>query len=167
MTVSDQNNHNVSVLIERGDFRALLTGDREGPQRQTLLAGEAIADVDVLKAAHHGSSNGVASRGCQRDRSRGRERGTQFIWSSTLSGLGLYQLHSRLTLRTHVEGDVVLTVNDVGASLWPRPVVGQSTSHPQTHEPRWRRRNRTRRNLAETAAVHAVRAKHVETPASR
>jgi beta-lactamase superfamily II metal-dependent hydrolase len=54
-----QNNNSVGVVIEHGAFRALYTGDSE----QRALAGwirrGAVSPVTVVKAAHHGSTNGV------------------------------------------------------------------------------------------------------------
>lgn len=146
-----QNNHNVSVLVERGDFEALLTGDSEGPQRQALLAGDAIPDVDVLKAAHHGSTNGVALAWLARTKpevvvvSVGRNS----YGHPHPAALSLYQRHSRETLRTDVDGDVVFTVNDDGrftvfpACKWPNrvPSTDQVTTPrtPPSAQPQPRR----------------------------
>lgn len=56
----DQNNRSVAVLVEQGEFRALLTGDSELEELGALLRRDSLPDVDVLKAAHHGSRNGVS-----------------------------------------------------------------------------------------------------------
>ena len=113
---TDQNNHNVSVLVERGDFKALLTGDSEGPQRQALLAGEAIPDVDVLKAAHHGSANGVTLAWLTRTKPKVvvLSVGRNAYGHPHPAALSLYQQHSRLMLRTDLDGDVVFSVNKEG-----------------------------------------------------
>ena len=55
----EQNNQSVALLIERPPFRALLTGDSEWGELQALLRTGHIPHVQVLKAAHHGSANGV------------------------------------------------------------------------------------------------------------
>lgn len=55
----EQNNRSVSLLLERGDFQALLTGDSEVELLNALLERSPPPDVEVLKAAHHGSRNGV------------------------------------------------------------------------------------------------------------
>ena len=55
----EQNNRSIVVLVERGSFRALLSGDSEVEELAALLKLAPIPDVDVLKAAHHGSRNGV------------------------------------------------------------------------------------------------------------
>lgn len=54
----DQNNGSVGVLIEYGSFHALFTGDSEQEELASWLSTGAIGRVNVLKAAHHGSTNG-------------------------------------------------------------------------------------------------------------
>jgi competence protein ComEC len=54
-----QNNHSVGILVEQGGFLALLTGDSEVEEIQALLARGSLPDVALLKAAHHGSRDGV------------------------------------------------------------------------------------------------------------
>ena len=55
-----QNNNSVGALIEYGQFRALYTGDSEVAQLQRWLRTARIPQVTLVKAAHHGSSNGTA-----------------------------------------------------------------------------------------------------------
>lgn len=55
----EQNNRSVGILVEQGAFRALFTGDSETEALNAFLARDTIPDVDLLKAAHHGSRNGV------------------------------------------------------------------------------------------------------------
>lgn len=57
-TEGDHNNRSVGVLVEFGDFKAILTGDSEWPELEHFL-GLGVPEVTVLKAAHHGSYNGV------------------------------------------------------------------------------------------------------------
>ncbi len=61
---TDQNLHSMGVMIEYGDFRALVTGDSERKETDAWLAAgtynELIADIDVYKAIHHGSKDGDA-----------------------------------------------------------------------------------------------------------
>lgn len=54
-----ENNNSVGVIVEYGAFRALYTGDSEIEQLGWWLRSDAIPRVNVLKAAHHGSDNGV------------------------------------------------------------------------------------------------------------
>lgn len=56
-----QNNNSVGVLIEFGSFRALYTGDSQRLELTHWLAQNRTLHVHVLKAAHHGSSNGITS----------------------------------------------------------------------------------------------------------
>jgi beta-lactamase superfamily II metal-dependent hydrolase len=53
-----QNNNAVGVLIEYGDFKALLTGDSEAEELQHFLT-LGVPDVTLLKAPHHGSRDGL------------------------------------------------------------------------------------------------------------
>ena len=52
---SDRNERSLVQLIEYRDLRILLTGDIAEEQEEWLTLQEGIGDVDVLKAAHHGS----------------------------------------------------------------------------------------------------------------
>jgi beta-lactamase superfamily II metal-dependent hydrolase len=52
------NNNSVGVLVEYGDFRALLTGDSEVEELQHFLS-RGVPSVTVLKAPHHGSRDGL------------------------------------------------------------------------------------------------------------
>jgi competence protein ComEC len=55
----DQNNASVGLLLEYGNFRALLVGDAEQDElRHFVRLG--VPRVSVLKAAHHGARNGVS-----------------------------------------------------------------------------------------------------------
>lgn len=55
---NDQNNSSVGVLVEFGEFHALLTGDSELKELGSWLAEGSIPRVNVVKVAHHGSNNG-------------------------------------------------------------------------------------------------------------
>jgi beta-lactamase superfamily II metal-dependent hydrolase len=54
----DQNSNSVGVLVEYGEFKALLTGDSEIEELQHFLS-HGVPDVTVLKAPHHGSRDGL------------------------------------------------------------------------------------------------------------
>jgi len=58
-TRNEQNDVTVGILVSRGKFRALLPGDAEVEALKAWVADGRIPDVDLLKAAHHGSRNGV------------------------------------------------------------------------------------------------------------
>ncbi len=54
----EHNNNSVGLIVEYGDFKALLTGDSEVDELNYFLE-LGVPDVTVLKAGHHGSRNGV------------------------------------------------------------------------------------------------------------
>jgi beta-lactamase superfamily II metal-dependent hydrolase len=56
---TEQNNRSVGLLIQYGAFRALLTGDSQVEELAYWLAVDSVAEVRVLKVAHHGSRNGT------------------------------------------------------------------------------------------------------------
>ena len=55
------NDESIGVLVEYGEFRALLTGDSEVDELNYFL-DLGVPKVTVLKAAHHGARNGVTPR---------------------------------------------------------------------------------------------------------
>ncbi|MGB1779860.1 MAG: lamin tail domain-containing protein [Longimicrobiales bacterium] len=57
-TTEQQNDRSVGVMLRYGDFSALLTGDSEREELDFWLDGGLIEEVTLLKAAHHGASNG-------------------------------------------------------------------------------------------------------------
>lgn len=52
------NDTSVVLLLRRGAFAILLTGDGESHAQEGVLAQGVVPRLDVLKVAHHGSSNG-------------------------------------------------------------------------------------------------------------
>jgi hypothetical protein len=57
----EQNDSSVGLLVQYGEFRALLTGDSELYELQYWLRNESIPRVQVVKVAHHGGSNGTSA----------------------------------------------------------------------------------------------------------
>jgi beta-lactamase superfamily II metal-dependent hydrolase len=55
----EPNNYSIGLLIEYGEFRALLTGDSEIEELNHFLS-VGVPDVTLLKAAHHGSRDAVS-----------------------------------------------------------------------------------------------------------
>jgi competence protein ComEC len=55
------NNGSVGILVEYGQFRALLTGDSEREELEHWLGADAVQRVSVVKVAHHGSHNGTSA----------------------------------------------------------------------------------------------------------
>ena len=56
---AEGHNRSIGVLIEYGEFSAILTGDSEIEELNHFL-DSGIDEVTVLKAAHHGARNGVS-----------------------------------------------------------------------------------------------------------
>ena len=114
----EENNASLGVLIERGSFRALLTGDSQIEELNSWLAAGRGVDVDVLKAAHHGSRNGVSPGWLDRTRPEvvvisvgaGNSYGHPDPWA-----LRYYQTHGRKVFRTDLDGTVTVTVDRAGA----------------------------------------------------
>lgn len=52
------NDRSVALVVRFGEFKAFLSGDSEVPQLSYLVGQRAVPDVELLKAAHHGSDNG-------------------------------------------------------------------------------------------------------------
>jgi len=58
---SRENNNSIVVRMEYGAFSMLFAGDAESGEREWLVANyPQLLDVEVLKAAHHGSDNGTS-----------------------------------------------------------------------------------------------------------
>ena len=64
----DQNNGSVGILLEYGEFRALLTGDSEQAELGYWLQHESVPRVTVVKVGHHGSRNGTTAAWVQATR---------------------------------------------------------------------------------------------------
>ncbi len=113
----EQNNRSVGVLLERGAFRALMTGDSETQLINALLASGEIPQVNVLKAAHHGSRNGVTPGWLSRTRPE-----VVAISVAARNNYGhpheaamrYYCTGGRRVLRTDQAGDIVVTVDAAG-----------------------------------------------------
>ena len=114
---ASENNSSLAVLVERGTFRALLTGDSEAEELSAWLEAGVIPDVDVLKAAHHGARNGVTPGWLDRSKpevvviSVGADNsyGHPDPWA-----MRYYQLHDRKVYRTDRDGTVTVTVDRRG-----------------------------------------------------
>ena len=114
---ADQNDHSVALLLERGVFKALLTGDSERRELEGLLQGADLPDVDVFKAPHHGSRTGLLDGWLARIR-------PEVIVISVAAhndyghphaeALAAYQAAARTVLRTDRDGDVIVTVDAAG-----------------------------------------------------
>lgn len=112
-----QNNRSVVIVVERAGFRALFSGDSETEQIHLLLEAGAVGDVDVLKAAHHGSQNGVTPAWLSRTRPEvvviSAGKGNTYGHPHR-AALRRYATSGRRVLRTDRHGDVVITVAPTG-----------------------------------------------------
>jgi beta-lactamase superfamily II metal-dependent hydrolase len=116
--VDEQNDQSVVIVVEQGGFRALLSGDSEADEIRALLATDSIPAVQVLKAAHHGSRNGVTPAWLARTR-------PEVVVISAGAGnsyghpharaLRYYSAGGRPVYRTDLQGDVVVRVDSAGA----------------------------------------------------
>jgi beta-lactamase superfamily II metal-dependent hydrolase len=120
-TAAEQNDRSVSLLVEYGAFRLLLTGDLETAGLQHLLS-VGVPEVTVLKASHHGSRNGVtpawmaATRpevvviSCGRDNPYGHPDAWALRYYG-VSGTRIYRtdLHGAVTVRADTTGAYVVT----------------------------------------------------------
>lgn len=65
ITNTDQNTHSIGVVVERGEFKTLISGDSERRETDAWLAegryDDRIDSVDIYKGIHHGSRDGDAA----------------------------------------------------------------------------------------------------------
>ena len=112
-----QNNRSVVVLVEHGTFRALLSGDAEVGELKALLSAGVVPHVDVLKAAHHGSRNGLTPLWLQQTHpsvvviSVGADN---LYGHPNPMALKYYRAGGRTVLRTDEDGEVTVQVDDGG-----------------------------------------------------
>ena len=113
------NNQSIGVVLRRGTFTALLTGDSQVEEINGWLdAGLLPADVKVEKAAHHGSRNGMTPALLARTRPEvvvvsvgaGNSYGHPSPWA-----MRYYRTSGRRVLRTDEVGDVLIQVESNGA----------------------------------------------------
>ena len=65
---ASQNDNSVGVLVQFGQFRALITGDSERPQITRWIREGRVGPVQLLKAPHHGAVNGYSAEFAERTR---------------------------------------------------------------------------------------------------
>jgi competence protein ComEC len=109
----EQNNHSVGILAVQSGFAALFTGDSETEELNAFLERDSVPDVDVLKAAHHGSRNGVTPAWLARTRpevvviSAGADNSYGHPHAAAMR---YYCTGGRRVLRTDVHGEVTVTI---------------------------------------------------------
>ena len=112
-----QNDASIGLELIYGSFRAFFTGDAEVRQR-AFWAGDTLRPVQVLKVAHHGSSNGTDAKliaglaPCSAVISVGAKNG--FHHPSPVV-LQLLRSARVATYRTDLAGQVTVTADSAGA----------------------------------------------------
>lgn len=117
LTEASENNSGLGVLVERGRFRALLTGDSEVEALNAWMNAGIIPDVDVLKAAHHGARDGVTPGWIDRTKPEVvviSVGATNQYGHPHPAAMRYYQSHRRTVYRTDTDGTVTVTVEPDG-----------------------------------------------------
>lgn len=113
------NNQSLAVVLRRGDFVALLTGDAETEAINGWLELDAVpSGVTVLKGGHHGSRNGVTPGLLSRTKpevvvlslGEGNSYGHPHEWA-----MRYYRAGGRRVLRTDESGDILFEVDPDGS----------------------------------------------------
>lgn len=112
-----ENNSSLGVLVERGSFKALLTGDSEEDELIAWMRAGVIPRVNVLKAAHHGARNGLTPGWLDVTRPEvvvisvgaNNPYGHPDPWA-----LRYYTAHHRTVYRTDRDGMVIISVDPKG-----------------------------------------------------
>ena len=136
----DQNNGSVGIVIEYGQFRALLTGDSEREELTAWLDAGDIPCVNVVKVAHHGSHNGTTADWISTTRPQiaviSVGRGNSYGHPAGAAVTAWQQAGARV-YRTDRDRSVLVLANDDGsfvvttANVDPRGVV---QFHPFTQD---------------------------------
>lgn len=112
ITNTDQNTHSIGVVVERGDFKTLVSGDSERRETDAWLAegryDARIADVDIYKGIHHGSRDGDAGNDPWLDVLRPEvvvvQVGRNSYGHPTAEALATYARYTGDILRTDLDG---------------------------------------------------------------
>lgn len=110
------NNQSIGLLVEYGEFEALLTGDSEIAELNYFMS-LGVSDVTLLKAAHHGSRDAVSPAWLSRTKpavvvisvGRGNPYGHPHEWA-----MRYYRAASDALYRTDLHGDVTIQGNADG-----------------------------------------------------
>lgn len=136
--VTDHNNASVGMLVEYGNFRAVLTGDSEAFELGHWLTTAAIPRVQVVKVAHHGSSNASTAAWAQATRpgvaviSVGA--GNTYGHPSS-AVLALWESVGASVYRTDRDGTVSVTATADGHFSVSRMMVGSARVEPAGRPP--------------------------------
>jgi beta-lactamase superfamily II metal-dependent hydrolase len=122
------NDQSVGIVVEYGDFKALLTGDAETTELEHFLQ-LGMPDVTVLKASHHGDRDGVSTAwldatrpelvvvSCGRDNQYGHpDPEALTLYRDAADAVYRTDLHSDVTIRGAPDGSYQVETG--------RPVAG-------------------------------------------
>jgi beta-lactamase superfamily II metal-dependent hydrolase len=111
-----ENNASIGVLVRLGRFSALLTGDSQTEEEDAWTGANAVVDVDVLKAAHHGADNGMDSLWLARANPEVIviSVGNNSYNHPGYEALRRYAAHGRRIYQTQLDGTVVVCVKEGG-----------------------------------------------------
>jgi competence protein ComEC len=115
---SPHNNRSVTTIVERGSFKALLSGDSETEQINYMLSRNQIPRVTILKAAHHGARNGVTPAWIQQTNPEAviiQVGGGNTYGHPHASALRYYQSGNRQIYRTDLNGTIRVFVQQNGS----------------------------------------------------
>jgi hypothetical protein len=107
----------VGLVVEYGRFRALLTGDSEVYELHYWLTHNEVPRVQVVKVAHHGSSNGTTTEWVQATRPDVAVISVGAVNSyghPSPSVIGQWQSVGARIRRTDVEGTIVILADSDG-----------------------------------------------------
>ncbi|HYN63512.1 MAG TPA: ComEC/Rec2 family competence protein, partial [Candidatus Limnocylindrales bacterium] len=167
----DVNNGSVVMLLESGDFRALLTGDAEAPVEAQLLDRGLLGPVDVLKVGHHGSESGTTPEmlavlrprtaiiSCGTDNEYGHPHPTTLEHLAEVPGLTIHRTDLEGTIEMVADGHSITTrgqrvpdAGSIGAWWFPAAIKPRRSSPRSTcrraswsiraASPAWRPRRR-------------------------
>ncbi len=104
------NDRSIGLIVEYGEFKAILTGDSQVDELNYFIA-LGVPDVTVLKAAHHGSRNGVTPAWLAATKPEvvvisagaGNSYGHPHRWA-----MRYYQTVAKQIYRTDLHGDVIV-----------------------------------------------------------
>ena len=131
MPEGDQlNNQSIGLLVEYGEFKALLTGDSEIAELNHFMSLD-VSDVTLLKAAHHGSRDAVSPAWLSRTKPEvvvisvggGNPYGHPHEWAmryyrAASDAIYRTDLHGGVTIQGNVDGTfVVSTGRDTSATM--------------------------------------------------
>jgi len=119
----EQNDSSVGLLIEYGEFRALLTGDSQERELHEWLK-HSVPHVQVVKVAHHGSWNGTPEEWAQATRPDVAviSVGPNNFDHPSQSAIGKWESVGASVHRTDQEGTIRIVAHRDGSfSVNPRP----------------------------------------------